>query len=446
MALDLLPDSVSSRLRGGDGCIPAAILGSRPTEMAMVEIRVHTHSLAPTNNDSDNLPPTPESVVLAGEMPGPQIELLTSEPVAVTHLVEPAASADNSVPTPVPVESLAASEDVVEPTGILLAEASTPLAESEEGPVPTTKAPGIPAAPPIPGNEESETISAHQIFPAQSDLNVPQPTNIVSSVPEPQLEEALVESVVPHAEPEVTFADSVVPSAGELTILMGLVDHSACVDDSLIESTQRTPITQSSLPASATEEQYASEVVQKAPDHVTMPDPSPSAVEVPEVVDQPRTDSNVVLEPKISSMQPEIDQPTVELAPVVEAVAPASPVVHAEVKAEILEQPESLPTTTTKELVKDAPVTEEPEVVELMSVVVTEALEHNVVKVVEESTAVVNKDSAEKVADEPMIEVDELSILPLKEDTSAEAQKADITGQNSALLPAESSSGKPVII
>ncbi|KDQ52460.1 hypothetical protein JAAARDRAFT_61984 [Jaapia argillacea MUCL 33604] len=456
---------------------PAPIQESTPTETAKVEIPVHTHLPVPTDKHGESLPPAPESVVLAGETPGPQVALSTSEPVAVAHLleqaevehievaqepeqvsaVESAAYADDSVPAPVPVESIVASEVLVEPTGVLLAEASTPVAESEEEPAPTTEAPGIPAAPPVPDNEEeSETISAREIFPAQSDLNVPQPTDTASSVPEPQLEEALVERVVPHVEPEVTFVDSVVPPAEELTIPAEPVDHGASVDDSLIESTQPTPITKSSPPASVTEEQSASEVVQEAPDHVTTPESSPAVAEVPDLVDQPHTEADVVPEPKISSMQPEIDQPTAELAPVVEpqaadpstevdepvaeAVAPGSPVVHAEVEPEIVEQPESFPAPTTEEHVQDAPAAEDPEVEELTSVVVPEDPEHDAAKVedspAEEPTAVVN------VADEPAIEVVESSI-PLTEGShiskkDLSTQKADIPEQNGASLPAES--------
>ncbi|KIJ64337.1 hypothetical protein HYDPIDRAFT_112331 [Hydnomerulius pinastri MD-312] len=260
-----------------------------------------------TAGDEDALPPAPEAVVLAGETPGPQVALNTSEPAALAHITEetqavqpevvasadePAAAplvvadevAPEAAPADAPVTEEAAEADLPE-VPIVDASPELPVTPVEQVPlvqepvveqasesVPVIEEPAAPTAPTDNAGEEAPTepaVEEAQAAVASVDVvEEPVAEPVEESTPSPVVEEAQApppaDTDVVEVQAEEPVHESAVEAVEESTpehaveeaqpvvpVSVDVVEEPATVEEPVAEPVQE------SLPAPADEESPA---------------------------------------------------------------------------------------------------------------------------------------------------------------------------------------------
>ncbi|KAI1790821.1 hypothetical protein LXA43DRAFT_1014163 [Ganoderma leucocontextum] len=321
---------------------------------------------ADTSASTDkSLPPTPEPVVLAGETPGPQVALTTSEPAA---LVEISQKADEAAPAaPVVPEAVSAPETTAlvadvsatpEPTVEEHVVAEVPVVSDASAAV---EKPVVETAPVVeePAVEEPAAVEPSAPAPAPAPAE-PAPASLV----EPESAPAEAEPAPPEApveEPSAPVVEEVAQPAQESA---PAVEEPAVVEappaptaapepEPVIAAVEApfAPAAEPEVPVAAAEEESAAAVEEPAVEEAYTTEPAPVEVpvaEVPAVPVEPVVPGPVEETPAVEEARAVEPAPAEEPAAVEEPVA--APVVE-ESAAPAAEEPTSV--------AEDAPAVEE---------------------------------------------------------------------------------------
>ncbi|KAI0689010.1 hypothetical protein BC835DRAFT_1308560 [Cytidiella melzeri] len=447
---------------------PTAIEPVKTEEGASARPSISSDVAASAAEDSKvdagkQLPPAPETVVLTGSTPGPQIALETSEPVALAQASEHAASVE-------PASEHIDDGILTQPTGdvvdVAMSAPADPWADAVDhvepdvpAPAPTSVEDEVSTAPPVVEEPPvQEEVVSSSVAP---EVDAPNPE--VSEAPsserttEPLASSAGAESAEENDDTSVAQEQPAVPEHVPITGATAL----AAEEPTIPETTEEAQVVagpehiDDGILTQPTEDVV--DVAKSAPanpladavdhDEPDVPAPAPTSVEdevstAPPVVEEPPVQEEVVS----SSVAPQVDAPKPEVSEApssectTEPLAPSAEAGSAEENADTSvaqEQPavpEHVPVTGAIALAVEEPTI--PETTEEAQAVAGPDHVHPSQQTQVSETLEDNDDSAIEVTHEALTaeapevaHVDEAEVLESTEETSApaEAHKADDT-------------------